>query len=142
MMAGNIPAAGAGNQVDQDFTEVEPNDTPETATPLGSTAMNNINVWVTSNKLGGAADAADYFVFGSGTAAGTLTLNVCFSAPITEMTATLWKVANATAQQPAIGTWTSTGTCLTGPAMGVPLEASTEYLLGLTAKGDVATYSA
>lgn len=142
MMAGKIPAAGPGNQVDQDFTEVEPNDTPETATPLGTAMTAGINVWVTSNKLGGTTDAADYFVFESGPAAGTLTLDICFSAPITEMTATLWKVVDATAQMPAIGTWTSTGTCVQGPAMGVPMDASTEYLLGLTAKGDAATYNA
>lgn len=142
MMAGSIPAAGPGNQVDQDFTEVEPNDTPETATPLGAAMNAGVNVWVTSNKLGGATDAADYFVFESGPAAGALTLNICFSAPITEMTATLWKVVDKAAQMPAIGTWTSTGTCVQGPAMGVPMDASTEYLLGLTAKGDASTYNA
>jgi hypothetical protein len=58
------------------------------------------------------------------------------------MTATLWKVVDATAQMPPIGTWTSSGTCVTGPAMGAPLEASTAYLFELTAKGDAATYNA
>ncbi|MEP7119659.1 MAG: hypothetical protein ABJE95_02070 [Byssovorax sp.] len=143
MMAGAIPDPGPGSQVDQDFTEKEPNDTPETATPLGTTASaSGINVWVTSNQLGGTTDAADYFVFKSGTKAGAMSINICFSAPITEMTATLWKVVNAKAEQPPIGTWTSVGTCVQGPAMGVPLEVSTTYLFGLTAKGDVATYNA
>jgi hypothetical protein len=141
MMAGAIPDPGPGNQVDQDFTEKEPNDTPETATPLG-TAMGSVNVWVTSNKLGGSADAADYFVFKSGPAAGTMTLNICFSAPITEMTATLWKVVNAKAELPPIGTWTSVATCIQGPPMGAPLDADSTYLFELTAKGEVATYNA
>lgn len=142
MMAGAIPDPGPGNQVDQDFTEMEPNDTPETATPLGTAMMGSVNVWVTSNQLGGAADAADYFVFKSGPAAGTMTLNICFSAPITDMTATLWKVVNAKAELPPIGTWTSVATCIQGPPMGAPLEADSTYLFELTAKGGVATYNA
>ena len=142
MMAGAIPDPGPGNKVDQDFTDMEPNDTPETATPLGTTMTGSVNVWVTSNTLGGASDAADYFVFKSGPAAGTMTLNICFSAPITAMTATLWKVVNAKAELPPIGTWTSVATCIQGPPMGAPLEADSTYLFELTAKGEVAAYSA
>ena len=42
---------------------------------------------------------------------------------ITAMTATLWKVVDASAQMPAIGTWQSTGTCVTDNPMAAQLEA-------------------
>jgi hypothetical protein len=142
MMAGNVPDPGSGNQVDQDFTDKEPNDTPATATPLGVAMTGSVNVWVTSNTIGGS-DSADYFVFKSGAMAGTFTFNICFSAPVTEMTATLWKVVNSTAQMPPVGTWMSSGTCVQSPPMGsIPLEASTNYLFGLTATGGSASYNA
>jgi hypothetical protein len=127
--------------VDNDFTDVEPNDTPQEATPLGVAANGSVNVWVGGNTIGGS-NLADYFVFESAAAAGAFTFDICFSAPTTGMTATLWTVAGGKEQLPPVGTWTSTGTCVTNMGTTTPLVASTEYLFGLTATGGSSMYNA
>jgi len=142
MMAGGIPDPGTSDQVDQDFTNVEPNDTPQQATPLGVAMSGSVAVWVGGNTIGGSDNPADYFVFKSGPAPGAFSFDVCFGPPITDMTATLWKVVGGAQQTPPIGTWASSGTCVTNSGMGAPLEASTDYLFGLTANGGVGTYGA
>jgi hypothetical protein len=141
MMAGNIPDPGTTDQVDSDFTDMEPNDTPQHATPLGTAMMGSLNVWVSSNTIGGS-DQADYFVFKSGPTAGPFTFDICFNAPLTGMTATLWQVVGGKEQTPPVGTWTSTGMCVTNTPAGTPLVASTDYLFGLTATGASGSYSA
>jgi hypothetical protein len=141
-MAGGIPDPGTSDQVDQDFTDVEPNDTPSQATPLGVAAAGDVNVWVNGNSIGGSSNTDDYFVFKSAATAGAFTFNICFTAPTTGMTATLWKVEDAAAQMPPVGTWTSSSTCVTGPPAGAPLVASTVYLFGLSATGGAGTYAA
>lgn len=138
---GAIPGPGTGNGVDSNFTSKEPNDTPQHATPLGVASTGSVHVRVTSNTIGGS-DTSDYFVFKSGATAGQFTFNICFSAPTTSMTATLWKVVGGAEQMPPVGTWTSTGTCVTDMTTPAALEVSTEYLLGLTARGGSSTYSA
>jgi hypothetical protein len=140
-MGGSIPDPGTGNQVDNDFTDKEPNDTPQQATPLGVASTGNINVWVGGNTIGGS-NTADYFVFKSGSTAGQFTFDICFSAPTTAMTATLWKVSGGMQQMPPVGTWMSSSTCVTNMTMPASLEASTDYLLGLTATGGSSMYSA
>jgi hypothetical protein len=141
-MTGGIPDPGAGSQVDQDFTSKEPNNTPQQATPLGTSMLSGVNVWVNGNTVGGATNNADYFVFKSGPQAGPFTFDVCFSAPLTGLTATLWKVVGGQEQMPPVGTWMSTSTCVTNQGMMVQLDASTDYLFGLTAAGDSGTYQA
>jgi hypothetical protein len=141
-MAGGIPAPGTSDQVDNDFTDVEPNNTPEQATPLGIAAASDVNVWVNGNTIGGSGNTEDYFVFESSATAGAFTFDVCFMAPVTAMTATLWKVENAAEVTPPVGTWTSSTGCVTGPMAGAPLEASTVYLFGLSATGGPGMYGA
>ena len=141
-MGGAIPDPGTSDMVDNDFTDVEPNNTPQQATPLGVAAMGDVNVWVNMNTIGGSSNSADFFVFKSAATAGMFTFDICFNAPTTAMTATLWKVENATQQMPPVGTWTSSGTCVTDQGSVAALEASTEYLFGLTATGGVGSYAA
>jgi hypothetical protein len=137
-----VPDPGTSDQVDQDWTNVEPNNTPAQATPLG-VAMGDIWTWVSSNTAGGS-NTSDYFVFKSaaGPDAGTLHFDMCFGAPITSMTASLWKVSGGVQQQPALATWNSTGGCVTDNGAELPLSPSTVYLVGLTITGDAGTYSA
>jgi hypothetical protein len=143
---GLIPDPGTTDQVDNDFMSVEPNNTPQQATPLGTAMGAGVAVWVSGNTTGGSSNPADYFVFKSGPAgdagAPSMTFNICFTPPITAMTATLWKVANGAQVMPPVGTWMSTGSCVTSGTTGAPLMASTEYLFGLTATGGPGMYSA
>ena len=141
MTTGGIPDPGTSDMVDNDFTAVAPDSTPDQATPLGVAAGADVNVWVNGNSIGGS-DTENHFVFKSSATAGAFTFDICFMAPVTAMTATLWKVEDAAAVMPPVGTWTSSGTCVQGPMAGAPLEASTEYLFGLSATGGAGMYSA
>ncbi len=141
MMAGGIPDPGTSDDVDNNFGDVEPNDTPQEATPLGVAMSGDIGVWVNGNAIGGT-DTSDYFVFKSGPATGAFSFDICFNAPVTAMTASLWKVVGGTQQMPAVGTWTSSGTCVTDMTSPAMMEASTDYLFGLTATGGSGMYSA
>jgi hypothetical protein len=142
MAAGGIPAAGSVDNVDNNFGDVAPNQTPQQATPLGPAMGPDVNVWVNGNNIGAAGDTADYFVFQSSATAGQFTFDICFAAPITTMTASLWKVVNGTQVEPAVGTWTASTTCVTTGMTPAPLAANTEYLFGLTAQGGAGMYSA
>jgi hypothetical protein len=143
MSGGGIPAPGTTDKVDQAFDSVEPNDSPDTATPLGVAATNGVYVWVDTNTTT-ATDSSDYFVFESGTTDGTFQLGssgLCFGSGITAMTVTLWKVVAGAEVNPPVDTWTmsgATGGCVTGTT---PITANTEYLLGVMATG-AGTYSA
>ena len=141
VMSNGIPAAGTNDQVDCDFLDVEPNNTPQQATPLGTAMSGDIAVWVNGNNIGGS-NTADYFVFETAPEAGTFSFDICFAAPVTGMTATLWKVEGGAEQTPPVGTWNSAMGCVTDMAMAAPLEASTEYLFGLTATGGAGSYAA
>src|SRR4051794_14629569 len=59
---GSIPGPGTVNMVDNNFGNVEPNDTPAQATPLGTAMQANVYLWVSGNSIGGS-NTADYFVF-------------------------------------------------------------------------------
>jgi hypothetical protein len=142
MMAGGIPAPGTTDNVDQNFGDVEPNNTPQQATPLGIAAGADVYVWVNGNTIGGASNPADYFVFQSAPVAGQFSFDICFESGLTGLTATLWKVVNATEQLPPVGTWTASNACVTDMTMPAALEASTEYLFGLTAPEGVGMYAA
>jgi hypothetical protein len=142
MMTGSIPDPGTSDGVDNNFTDVEPNNTPDQATPLGVAAGAGVAVWVNGNTIGGPSNPADYFVFKSNAAAGQFTFDVCFGAPITAMTATLSKVVDGEEQTPPVGMWTSSMGCVTDNSAPAELEASTVYLFGLTATGGVGMYGA
>jgi hypothetical protein len=139
--SGCIPDPGTGNQVDNNWGSVGNNSTPGQATPLGTAATGSVYTWVNGNNIGGT-NTANYFVFRSGPTAGTLSFNICFSAPITGMTATLWQVAGGVAQTPPIGTWSSSATCVSDSGMTAPLLANTVYLFGMTATGGAGSYAA
>jgi hypothetical protein len=124
-MSGPVPAPGSVDNVDNNFGDVEPNNTPSEATPLGTAMGADVNVWVNGNNIGGPGNPVD----------------ICFAAPTTAMTATLWKVVNSVEQQPPVGSWTSSSTCVTDMTPA-PLEASSVYLFGLTATGGAGMYSA
>jgi hypothetical protein len=141
MMAGGIPDPGTSNQVDQDFTNMGPNDTPQHATPLGIGMQPGVGVWVGGNMIGGST-TSNYFVFKSSPKPGPFTFDICYMAPVTGMTATLWKVVNGSQQMPPVGTWTGTTGCVLDTMAAPMLEASTEYLFGLTAMGGAGSYSA
>jgi hypothetical protein len=134
-MMATVPDPGTSNKVDNEWADVEPNDTPSQATPLG-TAGGDIYTWVSNNAAGGS-NSQDYFVFksGPGPDAGSLSFDMCWQAPITNMNASLWKVSGGVQQQPAIASWTGSGTCVTDMAMTAPLAPSTVYLFGLTITG-------
>jgi hypothetical protein len=137
---------GPGNQVDIAFDDDGQNFTPAHAAPLGTSTTSDVTVWVGENTIGGAHPSS-YYVFKSGPAAGTFAFDGCFSAPITSMTASLWKVTDvdqhAEQQTPPVGTWASTPDGASGcfASSTAPMEASTIYLFGLTALGGAGTYS-
>jgi hypothetical protein len=142
--SGGIPRPGTGNGVDNNFGNVEPNDTPMQATPLGVAAGTGVGVWVNNNTIGGA-DSTDYFVFQSSASGGGFALGssgICWSGGITGMTATLWKVVSGQEVMPPIHTWNGSGSCVKSATGDATLEASTVYLLGLTATGGAGTYGA
>jgi len=142
MMTGSIPDPGTSDGVDNNFTDVEPNNTPDQATPLGVAAGAGVAVWVNGNTIGGS-DSADYFVFNSGPKAGPFSFDICFNSPDnTSLTATLWKVVGGAEQKPPVGTWTGAMGCVTDMTAAPMLEASTDYLFGLTASGAGGMYSA
>jgi hypothetical protein len=143
MMGAAVPDPGSGNGVDNNFGEVEPNDTPGTATPLGTAANGSVYVWVTQNS-GGGTDMADYFVFKTANNPGTFTLSslgICWDGGITGIDASLWKVQNGQQVMPAIQTWMSTTSC-TPPGNSPALEGNSEYLLGLFFHGGTGNYYA
>jgi hypothetical protein len=142
MVMGGIPAAGSTDNVDNNFGNVPPNNTPQTATPLGPAMGPNVYVWVNGNNIGGSAEDANYFVFESAATAGQFSFDICFGPPLTGMTATLWQVANAAQVEPPVGTWTSSAGCVTNMTAPAAIEASTEYLFGLTSQGGAGMYSA
>ncbi len=131
---------GSGNEVDVNFGDVEPNNTPDEATPLGVAGGPDVTVWVGTNEVGGAANPADYFVFESSSQPGLFQFDMCYTPAITGMTATLAKVVDAEVQSPPIATWTITTICAT--SFTAPLEASTVYLFGVLATGGAGTYTA
>jgi hypothetical protein len=137
-----VPDPGTVDQVDNDFTDMEPNNTPSQATPLGIAQGGGVFVWVNGNEIGGSGNPADYFVFQNGPTAGPLSFDICFDAPVTAMTATLWKVVGGDQQLPALGTWTSANGCVTDPTAMPMLDANTVYLFGLTATGGPGMYAA
>jgi hypothetical protein len=141
MMAGGITDPGTSNGVDNNFGDVEPNDTPQQATPLGVGMAAGVYVWVNANSIGGS-DSSDYFVFRTGAMPGPFSFDICYMAPTTGMTATLWKVVSGKEQTPPVGTWTGTTGCVLDTMAPPMLEASTEYLFGLTATGGAGMYSA
>jgi len=94
---------GPGGAIDNNLDDVEPNDSPAMATPLGTAAGLSIYTWVNGDSSGGT-DAADYFVFRSGPTAGEFTLGssgLCFGPPLQTLRATLWKVAGGAGQYAA-----------------------------------------
>jgi hypothetical protein len=135
-----IPDPGTGSQVDVDFQDDEPNNTPDEATPLGVASKGDIVIWVGLNDIGGSDNPADYFVFESGPAPSKLEFDMCYSGAITGMTATLWKVVDAEEQTPPVATWTLSPSC--AKSLSAPLEASTEYLFGVLATGGPGVYTA
>ncbi len=140
---GSIPAPGSTDDVDNDFKSSEPNDSPSQATPLGQAMGPGVYVWVSSNTIGGGHDD-DYFVFESGKA-GDFSLGMsglCWTGGIATLSATLWKVENAAQVKPPIHTWNGANKCVTSAPGDAPLEANTEYLLGVIATGGSGTYSA
>jgi hypothetical protein len=142
--AGGVPNPGPGNQVDTAFNNVSPNDTPGQATPLGTSTLADVAVWIGNNAIGGPGNASNYFVFRTSPAAGTFGFDGCFTSPITSLDASLWKVVEAQPIMPAVASWSATASdggpgCLSSDT--APLEASTVYLYGLTATGGAGTYS-
>jgi len=136
---GGIPSPGPGDLVDNSFTSVAPNATPAEATPLGTSAMADLVVWVGANVIGGA-DAANYFVFESAPDAMLLDFNMCFSGAVTAMTASLWLVQDGAQVLPPVATWTITGTCAN--SYTAELEPSTTYLFAVEATGGPGSYTA
>jgi hypothetical protein len=139
-----IPDPGMEHGVDNDFKSAEPNDSPATATPLGVASTNDVSVWVNSNSIGGG-DTTDYFVFKSGSGAGQFSFGfsgICWMGAITHLDAKLWKVAGGQQVLPPVHEWMSDTSCLKSAPGDAPMEASTVYLLGLTATGGAGTYSA
>jgi hypothetical protein len=136
---------GPGHQVDIGFYNQPPNDTPATATPLGTSTTNDVTVWITHNDVGGAGNGANYFVFRSGPGAGTFAFDGCYSGGITSMSSLLWKVESGTFVEPPVGTWIATPEYDGGPGcfdnVMAPLEANTVYLFAVVAQGAAGYYA-
>src|SRR5438105_2597134 len=79
MAAVTIPDPGTSHDVDNNFGDVEPNDAPSQATPLGVSMLADVHVWVNSDAIDGGGDNTDYFVFKSGSSAGQFTFDICWS---------------------------------------------------------------
>jgi hypothetical protein len=145
-MGGMVPGPGtASGQSDfnNNFGSKPGDTTPAMATQLGVATTSDVYVWVNNNSLG--AGASDYFVFQSGSMPGNFTLGqggLCWNGAITNLTATLWTVANGMAVNPPVHTWNGNGTCVKSTTGDAPLVANTEYLLGVVATGGAGTYSA
>jgi hypothetical protein len=142
--AGDIPSPGPGSAVDTAFAYVEPNITPQEATPLG-TSLNprgdgSVIPWVPQNAIGGAANPANYFVFRTSPEAGELKFDMCYQTPVTSLTASLWKVVDAKQQKAPLATWSIPTSC--EDSFSAPLEACTVYLFGLLATGGAGSYQA
>ena len=76
-----IPSPGDGDDVDQAFDSVEPNDTPAEATPLGVASGSDVYVWVDANQIT-PGHTSDYFVFETSGQAGVFGLSasgLCYS---------------------------------------------------------------
>ncbi len=131
---------GDSDQVDVGFVDVEPNDTPDEATPLGVASGADVTVWVGTNEVGGAGNPADYFVFESSAQPGLFQFDMCYTPPITSLTASLWKVVDLKVGATPIATWPISTTCAT--SFSAPIEASTVYLFGVLATGGPGTYTA
>jgi hypothetical protein len=137
---GGIPSSGPGDLVDFSFSSVAPNATPGDATPLGTSALATLVVWVGANPIGGPDGAASYFVFQSAPDAALFEFNMCFAGAVTAMTASLWLVQGGAQVLPPVATWTVTDTC--GQNFATPLDANTTYLFGVEATGGPGTYTA
>ena len=61
-------------------------------------------------------------------------------APITTLTASLWKVDGLQVLDPPIATWPISTSC--AASLTAPIEASTVYLFGVLATGGPGTYTA
>ena len=131
---------GTSNQVDVAFNDQEPNNTPDEATPLGISSMPDVTVWVGENAVGGPANPADYFVFESSSEPGLFQFDMCYTPPITSMTASLWKVVDVKVESPPVATWPISTTCAT--SFSAPMEANTVYLFGVLATGGPGMYTA
>jgi hypothetical protein len=141
---GGVPNPGEGHQVDIAFDNLFPNDTPDLATPLGTSIESDVTVWIGDNVIGGMGNEANYFVFRTGPSSGTFAFDGCFTSPITAMTATFSTVVEANVILPPVATWTTqagdaSGGCLNNAS--APMDANTVYLFGLTAVGGPGTYS-
>jgi hypothetical protein len=141
---GGIPDPGTSDVVDSNppgWASVEPNDTPEEATPLGISKNGNLTPWINGNAIGGSAGQANYFVFQSAPESGEMDFDMCYDgAAITGMTASLWMVVNATQQMPPVATWTISTECKA--SLTAPLDGSTVYLFGVEATGGPGVYQA
>jgi hypothetical protein len=144
MAGGMIPDPGTSNMVDINFGSVEPNDIPSQATPLGVAKMGDIMVWVSGNNAGGS-NTTDYFVFKTSPMTGQFSMGfsgICWSPAITNLNATLWKVAAGQQVLPPVHSWVGSGSCVKSMMGDAPLEASTEYLFAVQATGGAGMYSA
>jgi len=144
--ATGIPDPGPGDKVDIAFENVSPNDTPQDATPLGtSTATNGVlPVWVTSNAIGGSGNQSNYFVFRSSATPQQFIYRGCFNSPLEGMTGTLWKVVDHAEQLPPLGSAVSTPDSPTSQCLvvdNIVLEPNTVYLFELAATGGAGSYA-
>jgi hypothetical protein len=144
--ATGIPDPGPGHQVDIGFQNVLPNDTPQKATPLGTSIATNgmLPVWINNNLIGGPRAKSNYFVFRSSSMTQEFIYRGCFTLPIKTMKATLWKVVDHAEQLPPVAVSTS---AMDGPGSAcldfdaTVLEPNTVYLFELTATGGAGLYS-
>jgi hypothetical protein len=144
--ATGIPDPGPGHQVDIAFQNVSPNDTPQDATPLGTSVATNgfLPVWITNNTIGGPDNRSNYFVFRSSTTPQEFIYKGCFDLPLKGMTGTLWKVVDHAEHLPPVGSAKSTPDGLKSQCLEVDnimLEPNTVYLFELTATGGAGLYS-
>ena len=72
---------GDSDQVDVGFVDVEPNNTPDEATPLGVASGPDVTVWVGDNEIGGSGNPADYFVFRTSSQPGLFQFDMCYTPP-------------------------------------------------------------
>ena len=114
---GAILAAGTSDAVDDNFGDVEPNNTPSQATPLGTAARQRLYVGF-GNTIGGT-DTADYFVFEAARPEGMFTLGasgLCYTGSDHQLDRDAVEGRGGTRDSTPVGSWTSATGCATGTA--------------------------
>jgi hypothetical protein len=149
LTAVQVPDPGAG-PLAADWVDREPNDTPETAVPIGTAHAGDllggdtIVTWMGFNAQGaqsgiGGGDAVDHYVFGSGPAT-KFRCQICWNSGTNLLDFTLYKVDGGQLLKAAASTDADKACENVVPTI-FPIEPMQTYLLAVKAVTGSANYS-